>query len=180
MNHKIKTMLIGGAVAGALIVGSTAGAAVTPNYDADGKFDGTGFVGKGDVQDAFGWNNAATKANAGLVSFEYENVTRETKECRNREGTGSSAVWVVVGTRTISEGVEAATVSEARKNKQEEITGYTLTGFDGTPEVTEESEQCPEGTQPNGEVLDSQSGEALYVVFDGDRVKIWEPTPAAE
>lgn len=31
--------------------------------------DGTGFVGKGDVQSVYGWNDADMQANAGSVTF---------------------------------------------------------------------------------------------------------------
>ena len=54
----------------AMALATTAQAAVT--FDPE---TGTGFVGKGDVQVAFGWNNAQFQANATGLSFAYVATT---------------------------------------------------------------------------------------------------------
>lgn len=62
------------ATAAVILTASAAGAAVT--------FDpatGTGFIGKGDVQTALGWNNKAlqtAEANGG-IAFTYKAVTEQ-------------------------------------------------------------------------------------------------------
>ena len=57
------------AAAGLIAATSLASAAVILNAD------GTGFVGKGDVQLAFNWNNATLQKNAVDVRFSYSATT---------------------------------------------------------------------------------------------------------
>jgi ABC-type antimicrobial peptide transport system permease subunit len=55
-----------------------------PSASATVTFDpeaGTGFVGKGDVQDLFGWNNEALQGNASSVSFFVTQDGEGTIEC---------------------------------------------------------------------------------------------------
>jgi hypothetical protein len=70
----------------ALLVVLPAAASVT--FDP---LTGTGFVGKGDVQSAFGWNNQQLQANAAGVSFTYivEGTLSQTCE---REAGASEAI----------------------------------------------------------------------------------------
>src|ERR671919_607566 len=67
--------LVAGAVA-ALTIAGAATAAVIFNPD-----DGTGFVGKGDVQLVYGWNNKALQDNAGAVQFRANSVSETTWTC---------------------------------------------------------------------------------------------------
>jgi len=113
------------------VLGLALGLATT-SASAEVVFDaasGTGFVGKGDVQLAFGWNNAGLQANAGGVTFTY----------------GYTAVYQAVCTFTTGEGTRgekthnvphseemsvSSTVDVAlRKNRQGDVTGFNLTGF---------------------------------------------------
>lgn len=52
---------------------------------------GAGFVGKGDVQTAFGWNNQALQANAADVTFSYNAVDTYSATCSWITGVGLPA-----------------------------------------------------------------------------------------
>lgn len=95
---------------------------------------GTGFIGKGDVQDAFGWNDADLQANAAGVTFTY--VSEQVYEVTVEWLTGPE--WKVtrhVITQTRTAGVNASVVYETRRNKQDKITGFDLLGL-GSPTVS--------------------------------------------
>jgi hypothetical protein len=127
---------------------------------------GIGFVGKGDVQLAFGWNNSQLQQNASGVSFAYFDTTTEVKECRYKEGEGRDAVWVVSGSRTVSTGVSSDVAVEKRKNSQDSVTGFDLTALED-PEVISDNTGCPDGLQPNGNILSQTSEFGLFVEHGG-------------
>ena len=170
---------------------STAFAAVSFNVQ-----NGTGFVGKGDVQTAFGWNNAQLQKNLGDVTFYYRSSQEYTvtEEWSTLAG-GSKNTFV--NTHTVTKvtvcAVKGDVAFEARKQNQ--ITGINLTGFIGTPSVTGgaipkvgditvdrknersdntwfEGEQYPTDTVVTSVELTSSSG-GLYAVYGGVAVLIW-------
>lgn len=49
---------------------------------------GTGFVGKGDVQEAFGWNNAQLQQSAGDVEFVVKSTAEYDFDCAWYTGLG--------------------------------------------------------------------------------------------
>ncbi len=169
------------ALAAMLVASAAAIAAVT--------FDpatGTGFVGKGDVQTAFGWNNKEMQQNQLGVTFEY--IVEESVEQNCEENLGKGQGFAVKGERTKTQAVNSTLSDFDRKNKQ--YVGWNLTGL-GT--VTEENtgwvgpngettgNACPEGSNPRGEVRVLSSVEALYATFNGDSREIWvPPAPAPE
>jgi hypothetical protein len=109
------------------LVASPALAAVTFNTE-----DGTGFVGKGDVQIAFGWNNAQLQNNANEVTFTYMHT--DTYEVVNAWATGNPENPVSLNyhtaTVTTTVDVNAVIVGSPRKvNGQQQFTGFNLTGF---------------------------------------------------
>jgi len=79
-------MFVIGAVA-ALTIGGGAGATVTVNND------GSGFVGKGDVQAAFGWNNAQFQRNAAAVTFSLANELDEVQRCWQWQNGETVGFW---------------------------------------------------------------------------------------
>ena len=119
----IRNFVIGTA---ALAISTAALAAVT--------FDpatGTGFVGKGDVQLAFGWNNAAAQANVNGVSFSYATETTYDVTCEWDTVAGKSGKvihHVVAQTKQVNSASDVQ--SSARKTGQ--WTGYNLNGFGTT------------------------------------------------
>lgn len=130
------------AAVGLILTAPAAGAAVT--------FDpatGTGFVGKGDVQTALGWNNKAlqTAEAAGGIEFTYSAVTeQETSwECYNTNN-GHTQERTRRTTTTVT-GVAAHTARE-----RNQITGFYLDGYDqGAAQTTEETDGPPLHSCPN-------------------------------
>ncbi len=107
----------------------TAYAAVTVDED------GYGFVGKGDVQLAYDWNNAELQANAASLTFSFTSIVEATWQCEWWTGPDHN-IKHHVNTKTSTSGIAASIGFDARKNKQGQITGFNLNGFDGTTETT--------------------------------------------
>jgi hypothetical protein len=117
---------------------------------------GTGFVGKGDVQLAFGWNNATLQANAADLSFTYENMGEYTLVCSRihdihgyQEHTFKNRVI----------GIEAEVEVEVRANKNEQVTGFLLAGYG---DVQSSGEGCPSGWPDEvSRTLNEDAGDAV-------------------
>jgi hypothetical protein len=123
--------LLTGLAAGALaltVLSSSAFAEVS--FDSA---NGTGFVGKGDVQTVLGWNNAELQKNAANLKFTYESTdTYEiTVEWTTGEGTKGEKTHSVEHKRTneISSGVEY----DPRKAKQ--VNGFILKEMSNSTET---------------------------------------------
>jgi hypothetical protein len=143
---------------------------------------GTGFVGKGDVQSAFGWNNAQAQANIDYISF-FVRVTQErTQQCRT--DPGQIFTGVRSGTRSVSDHV----AFNPRIHHQ--IDGIYLDGYQGTSDTSDWSEWgpfkgpgngdgCPAGTNgddghPFGQITEGAVVvQGLFVSFNGNSVQIW-------
>ena len=135
---------------------------------------GTGFVGKGDVQTAFGWNNAQLQANAGGVAFSFSQTIDEELTCN--PGNSQNVNARREGTR---EGTIGAAVSyDARRRNQ--INGFILTGFgasfenvilSGTP--TDQAFANCVNNNGTVTVVSSNNGPlALYVSHGGSLVQL--------
>ena len=169
-----RTRIAGFAFAGILAFSAAMTAAVT--FDP---FTGTGFVGKGDVQDAFGWNNAQLQANASGVTFTYESEAQYAQSCM-KENVRQTIYKDFK--KTID--VNATIAVQARKNPQGVVTGFILSGFGGdTSNGTVPDDICnPGNADPSGWVADpgglyptiTQVGGSadggLFVNFGGDSV----------
>jgi hypothetical protein len=120
MNKRI----LGLALAGALATSAAVMAAVT--FDPE---TGTGFVGKGDVQLVFGWNNKQLQMNAGDVEFRAnsEDVTEVSWVCTNTNNANTQE-----RERTTTTSVQEVVEHVARDNRNQ-ITGFTITGYEGAP-----------------------------------------------
>lgn len=167
-----RTILIAAAaVAAALAFATPAAAAVT--------FDpatGTGFVGKGDVQLAFGWNNAALQGNAGGVTFSYTTADSYDAVCTWVTGEGTRGEKTHNVTHSTTTEVAGQVAYDARTHKQ--IDGFLLTGY-GT--VTESGDipvvggACPgnEGTDGTWtSVTQTGSSAGLYTTYGTTTVQI--------
>ncbi|WP_223592466.1 hypothetical protein [Neobacillus bataviensis] len=147
--------IMGLALTGLLTVGIAVGSA-----SASVAFDsatGTGFVGKGDVQLAFGWNNAALQKNASGLTFTYEAQDTYTVTEYWEDLTGGKQPKIVTHEITIPKhvSVSADVAFDARKANQ--INGFNLNNF-GTV-VTEGT--LPSVGDPltgNREVFDDETG----------------------
>jgi hypothetical protein len=106
---------------------------------------GTGFVGKGDVQIVFGWNNKQLQDNADKVQFRLfsESVSETTWTCKRDAGTQTNE-----RSRTTTSSIQGLLESVARERNQ--ITGFNIQGFDGDPDIDEETDGPAVGSCANG------------------------------
>ncbi|PWI15537.1 hypothetical protein DI272_16160 [Streptomyces sp. Act143] len=152
MNLRTKKTAVGvlaGAAAAVALATGPALAAVT--------FDpatGTGFVGKGDVQTAFGWNNKQLQTNAPGVTFAYDATTHYSAVCEWITGAGTKGQKTHDITLNRHTGVSNTVAYDPRVQTQ--ITGFTLTGFGSTsttgtvPAVGEPCVGNDDGVDHNG------------------------------
>jgi hypothetical protein len=144
-----------------------AGAAVI--FDAT---TGTGFVGKGDVQQVYGWNNKALQDNAGSVQFRAVSttVTEVTWICTNDKNENLQD-----RSRTTTTSI-AGLVSSIGRQGPTQITGFNLLGYNGDPTESSSTDgpplnSCPSGpwslTTPAGDPEVVSSTSALEVSIDG-------------
>lgn len=121
MRGKIITGLVAGA--GALLLGmGTASATVT--FDPS---NGTGFVGKGDVQTAFGWNNQKAQSLGPYVTFSYDSTDVYSATCEFVTGAGTRGEQTHDVSISRHTGVSGTVDYTDRKHQQYD--GYILTGF---------------------------------------------------
>jgi hypothetical protein len=172
MNRK---NILGVALAGALAMSATVMASVT--FDAA---TGTGFVGKGDVQTAFGWNNAQAQAKIPYISFAADESQTRQQECLTEGQPPQIFTGYRHGLRTLNKNLSY----DARMHQQ--IDGIFLTGYaGGESEWSDWSEwvgpngetfgnACPDGSHPAHEpILGPIVAEGLFVIYNGVSVKIW-------
>lgn len=106
----------------AIFAATTASAAVT--YDENG----VGFVGKGDVQSLFDWNNSAFQSNAEFVQFRFSSGTQQaTWVCGGINNGGNYVTHV----KNQSYDSVSGSVNFHPKQKNQ-ITGFILLGVNGT------------------------------------------------
>lgn len=125
MNKGILTGIAATAFAATLALATPATAAVT--FDSA---TGTGFVGKGDVQTAFTWNNQQLQGNASGLSFTYESEATYEAECTWTTGEGKKGQKTHTVSQKKKTSVESAVTHDARVKNQ--ITGFKLNGFGAT------------------------------------------------
>ncbi|MDP8932475.1 MAG: hypothetical protein M3O70_28985 [Actinomycetota bacterium] len=137
---------------------------------------GEGFVGKGDVQYTFGWNNKQLQDNLKDVKFTYvateTKVTEQSWECTN---TKNEKIQERERTTTETKSVNGVVSAVARERNQ--ITGVNLTGYSSKAETSTSTTEgpkvnsCPDAsgnwtlTSPAGDpVLVSETSQGgLYV-----------------
>jgi hypothetical protein len=138
---------------------------------------GTGFVGKGDVQTAFGWNNAQLQANGAGISFTYNATETYQAVCTFVTGEGTRGEKTHNAAIPRHSSVNSAIQYKTRTHNQ--IDGFILTGFgitttDGTvPVVGNACVANSDGVNHNGTwssvTLISSSG-GLFVNYGGSNV----------
>ncbi len=125
MNKGILTGIAATTFAATLALAAPATAAVT--------FDpatGEGFVGKGDVQTAFAWNNHQLQGNASGLSFTYESEATYDAVCQFVTGEGKRGEQTHTVSQKKKSSLESTITYEARAKNQ--ITGFKLAGFGST------------------------------------------------
>jgi hypothetical protein len=164
MRAKLLVLVVLAAVL--VLAASAVSAAVT--FDAE---TGTGFVGKGDVQLVYGWNNKALQDNADDVQFRAssEEVTEVSWICTNSNNQNTQE-----RERTTTTTIAGVVTSVARERNQ--ITGFILNGYVGTPTTLSTTEgnqlnSCPSGpwtlTTPAGDPEFVSSTGGLQVSSNG-------------
>jgi hypothetical protein len=164
----------------ALGVLSIAGVASAAWYVND---DGTGFVGKGDVQTAFGWNNKQLQDNAEGVTFSYASTETVEYDCQWTTGPDHNQTTHAV-TRDKTTSISSSVERETRKNSQGKdgpVTGFILLGWEGDPvetggDVPAVGDPCP-GNEGQGAVVTDvrdlgSTGSTLYATYDGVTVAL--------
>lgn len=163
INHKI-AVVTGVVASAALVFGGVAQA-----YTLDA-VTGTGFVGKGEVQTPFGWNNAKLQANAAGVSFTYDATDSYAAVCTWITGEGTKGEKTHNVSHATSTSVASLVAYDARVKSQ--ITGFTLKGFDTTTttgEVPVVGGACPGNSGTDGtwtSVTQTGSTGGLYAHHD--------------
>ena len=144
----------------ALTMATAAFAAVT--FDSA---TGTGFVGKGDVQNALGLNNAQLQA--ATLEFSVSSTDVTTWTCTKPQPTPNDPEKVIVQERNVTTTTEGLLFNIARVRNQ--ITGFNLSGYNGSPTVITDGPaigSCP--SNPSGfvydENADTQSGASTLSV----------------
>ena len=157
--------------AGLLMIGSAGAAVAVPAVDA-------GFLGKGEVQTAFGWNNKALQTNAEDVAFSLRTETVYSYTCTWTTGPEHNQKEHVKEGIPSEAAVAADAAFDARKNSQ--ITGFTL-GELGEPTVDgtipTDGGACsngPNGTISEVEIVDVTS--SLYATHGGATVLVQHAT----
>jgi hypothetical protein len=163
MFRKISVMFAFVAMAFSLVV-SPAMAAVT--FDAA---TGTGFVGKGDVQLALNLNNKQLQDQASGLSFAAVStvVSERTWTCTNTNNENTQG-----REQTTTTSITGVVSAVARERNQ--ITGFNLNGYDGTPSTSSTTagnqlNSCPSGpwtlTTPAGApVVDPELSKTVVTV----------------
>ncbi len=140
-------------------------------FDAD---TGTGFVGKGDVQLAFGWNNKQLQDNAAGVRFSVSatSTVETTWTCDKDTGPQTNE-----RNNTITTTTQGVLASVTRDRNQ--VTGFTLLNYDGTPSETKEREGPEVGSCPTGwtaiDLVSTPGGSTsggLTATFNGQAVAL--------
>jgi hypothetical protein len=108
---------------------------------------GLGFVGKGDLQTPWGWNDATLQNNANTVSFFYDSsvVGAYSAVCEwtTGEGTRGERTHQVSHTKNVASVVKSSVAYDTRKNVHGKVTGFNLLGFSGAPIITESGDDIP-------------------------------------
>ena len=161
MRKNMLTAVAATVLAGSLAMAAPATAAVlVDSY-------GVGFVGKGDVQLAFGWNNQLLQDNASGITFTLESEDVYTAVCEFVTGEGTRGERTHRVPHTESTTVNSSVAYHPRIRNQ--ITGFNLTGTGATTStgsIPVVGEACPGNPGHEGiwsSVLLTDSSGGLYV-----------------
>jgi hypothetical protein len=136
---------------------------------------GTGFVGKGDVQTVYGWNNKGAQDNATLVSFSYVATAVYEQSCLK-----DNARTTLSNTFTSEVPVNSGVAYDARKQNQ--YTGWNLTGLAGAgsggsvescPAVGNDTGWYADPSDPEPRLVEGSSSGALTVHHASGSHVIW-------
>jgi hypothetical protein len=145
------------AIATCAIVGISAYAAVDVDPET-----GEGFVGKGDVQLALGWNNNTLQNNFEKLVFRAITTSDTTWTCTNSNNGN-----IQERNRTITSG----TLLSHEERAKNQVSGFFLDGYEGEPSVIDSEgpplNSCPTNwTYAPGSTVGGSTAE-IEVSFDG-------------
>lgn len=107
-------------------------AAMSANASVIYDENGVGFVGKGDIQSLFDWNNSQLQENASLLEFRFITAGSVTWQCEWFTGPTQKRHVNSVSTHA----VDTSAAIDPRKNSKGMITGFNLSGtVDGGEEA---------------------------------------------
>ena len=148
---------------------------------------GTGFVGKGDVQTAFAWNNSMLQKNLKNVTFTFNDSSSSVITCQWTTGPDWNPS---PHTQTHTRSVSVAGVVAYDPRVRNQITGITLKGYqgnvtdsftlDGSPwnAIVNVGDPCP-GNDGNGKVVTdittTGTGAVLNANYGGVSKQVWPP-----
>jgi opacity protein-like surface antigen len=139
----MKKMLLAAGVALATI-SSAAYAAVT--FDPE---TGAGWVGKGDVQTAFGWNNATMQSRHLGVTFGVDSTVSYDVTCEWETVTGGKNSKTITHNVTNHKNISSSAAVDSASRKTGQYTGWFLNGYEdgGLDDVDlpEVGDSCPQG-----------------------------------
>lgn len=102
--------------------------------------NGVGFVGKGDVQSIYGWNNADLQANVQKIIFRLSTTTSAKWICAGYNGANK---YTTMKKSSESNKVSVGVSYTARRNSQAQVTGFILKGRDVTIATAVVPGTCP-------------------------------------
>jgi hypothetical protein len=181
------------ALGAAACVGASVVAYATVTFNPS---TGVGFVGKGDLQTSWGWNNAKLQTCAAAVRFYYHTEQSATYSavCEFTTGEGARGERTHLVSHTIDRvnSVNSTVSYDTRKNNQGVITGFNLAGLGAAATVVATGEipvlggPCPgneghDGVWSSVELLSATAaadGGGLYATSDdapagGSPLLIW-------
>jgi hypothetical protein len=142
IHHRVRRTVIAALVVPALLIVSAlpAAAVVTRLVDQDADW----FVGKGDIQSAFGWDAKTTDARIDSVTFTYAWERHYTYECQAVTGSGQTRTVHVQEDLSGTLETARATAYETRTSKRSTTTTITgvLVTLSGQPDV--DGLTCPQ------------------------------------
>ena len=130
---------------------------------------GKGFVGKGDVQLIYGWNNTQLQDNAKLVDFRAITTTETTWTCTRPAATPNDPDRVITQQRnntTTAQGLATTVSRDTSKGKNGPVTGFNLLGYDSQPTPI----------ASDGPAVGSCPAEPSTYTYDNNAVKTTGPT----
>jgi hypothetical protein len=149
---------------------------------------GTGFVGKGDVQLIYSWNNTQLQNNASKVDFRTSTTNETTWTCSKPNPSDPDKPDIVNNrsNSTTTQGLATTVSRDTSKGKNGPVTGFNLTGYEGTPTTVTSGNalgSCP--ATPSGFTYDvgseqTTTGATVHeVTNDGGLTWYIVPAPVA-
>jgi hypothetical protein len=132
---RLKRIIPAIALVGVMAIPAAANASV--QFDSS---SGLGFVGKGDIQTPFGWNDQKLQQNAKDISFTYDSTKDDAYEITCEWDTGNDKKivhHVQHKSGSVNDTVAYDVAKKDRNNPNGKVTGFNLTGMTQTASDSE-------------------------------------------